>query len=189
MRGSECRTTRLTDAADLDLTATRSWIRVDLVTIDLTELLEEDEILDEIECELEECEEVLELDADDLIPDDLDPPTQDIDDLLVEVPVAAAPQREPVREAKKSADASQKRPVLRRSWIAMPPSNNNARPIEEPTRPQVRAPALSLPKFPLLPTLPRPVASAPLPSFPLLPPEPRRSIVKPPPLRLPRFSV
>lgn len=99
--------------------------------------------------------------------DDLDPPTEDIDDFL-------APEIH-------SPEDSQRRLRVRRSWIASWPSNTNAL---EPAR----KPLLSLPRFPLLPA-PKTQAACPLPSFPLLPPEPRRLTPKAPPVRLPRFSL
>ncbi len=122
-----------------------------------------------------ESEELLELPTTDLTEllldggpdDDLNPPTEDIDDFLV--------------HEVRSPEESQRRLRLRRSWIASWPSNTNA--WETPT-----ATFLSLPRFPLLPA-PKAKASCPLPSFPLLPPEPRKVAPKAPPVRLPRFSL
>jgi hypothetical protein len=125
---------------------------IELLTEDLTDLLEET-------CDIDI---VLDLSA-----DDLDPPTEDIEDFLV-------PERRP------SAEESQTRLRVRRSWIAMSASNGNAA-----CRP--RAPQPSLPRFPLLPPPKTNVLC--LPSFPLLPPEPRRVVLKGPPVRLPRFSL
>jgi hypothetical protein len=108
-----------------------------------------------------------ELLSDDDPDDDLDPPTEDIDDFLV--------------HETQSPEDSQRRIRVRRSWIASWPSNTNA--LEHPT-----TPLLSLPRFPLLPA-PKTQATCPLPSFPLLPPEPRKFAPKVPPVRLPRFSL
>ncbi len=135
---------------------------IELHTEDLTDLIEET-------CDIDI---VLDLSA-----DDLDPPTEDIEDFLV-------PERKPPLEE------TQTRLRVRRSWIAMSPSNGNAvcpQPLE-PTRllrGYSRAPQPSLPRFPLLP----PPKVTVLPSFPLLPPEPRRVVPKGPPVRLPRFSL
>jgi hypothetical protein len=135
---------------------------IELPTEDLTDLLEET-------CDIDI---VLDLSA-----DDLDPPTEDIEDFLV-------PERRP------SPEDSQTRLRVRRSWIAMSPSNGNAvcPKALECTR-VARGPSRllqpSLPRFPLLP----PPKTGVLPSFPLLPPEPRRVVLKGPPVRLPRFSL
>lgn len=180
----------LVDAADL--TQTLLWSKgqdaIELQTTDLTELLElaEDddllvEVIDDANLLIEDLEDELVL----LTDDDLDPPTEDIADFLL-AEVRQPQHREP------SPDESQKRPRLRRSLIAMPPSNTNARgPIdrEEPTRAGgQRGPTPLLPRFPLLPAAPKPKAVAALPSFPLLPPEPRQPKPIAPPVRLPRFS-
>jgi hypothetical protein len=137
---------------------------IELPTEDLTDLLEET-------CDIDI---VLDLSV-----DDLDPPTEDIEDFLV-------PERRP------SAEESQTRLRVRRSWIAMSASNGNASCPKaiEPTRVArgpSRAPQPSLPRFPLLPPPKANVLC--LPSFPLLPPEPRRVVLKGPPVRLPRFSL
>jgi hypothetical protein len=176
----------LVDASDL--TRTLLWPKgqdaIELQTTDLTELLElaEDDLLAELiddDLLIEDLEDELVL----LTDDELDPPTEDIADFLAEV-------RQP-QHRELSPDESQKRPRLRRSLIAMPPSNTNARgPIdrEEPTRAsRPRGPMPSLPRFPLLPAAPKPKAVAALPSFPLLPPEPRQPRPIAPPVRLPRF--
>lgn len=142
---------------------------IELCTCDLTDLLEEvddEDIVVEIELE-----------------DDLDPPTEDIEDFLL--------GEEPAQEPERSPDESQKRPRVRRSWIAMPPGNTNARgvlEVEEPTQLYRPRPAMiSLPRFPVLPPPPKPKALSPLPSFPLLPAEPRPIRPKAPAVRLPRF--
>jgi hypothetical protein len=136
---------------------------IELLTEDLTDLLEEP-------CDVDI---VLDLSA-----DDLDPPTEDIEDFLV------PERRDP------SPEDSQTRLRVRRSWIAMSPSNGNAPGPKAfgPTR-VARAPsrAPSLPRFPLLP--PPKMNVLCLPSFPLVPPEPRRVVPKGPPVRLPRFSL
>ena len=127
--------------------------------------------------------------------DMLDPPTVDIDWLIDEdrsetfaIGTHPATRREPEPQA-------ETRPVLRRSWICMPADNTNAprqdlsrldiARLEEIVRRRAResrdleahAPMMSLPRFPILPSDPRPKVVHP------------PKVVRIPSLRLPRFNV